>query len=92
MQINVVRNEDARTIAEKIMACNYEPEKNPTHTEKQWKIERIAQVIFFPRDGMKNISTSNCTLIFQPTYLMVKSEIDKITSPFDKIRKTRCRR
>lgn len=44
MQINVVRKEDARAIAEKITARNYEPEKS---TQKSKGKERITWVIFF---------------------------------------------
>lgn len=48
MQINVLCKEDVRAIAEKNTACNYEPE------ETTQKSKRIAWVIFFPGEVMKN--------------------------------------
>jgi len=52
MQINVVSKEDGRAIAEKITACNYEPEE--TTQKCKGKETELQRLFFFPEDVMKN--------------------------------------
>lgn len=68
MQINVTHKEDARAIAKKIIACNYDPEET---TQKSKGIEKELHVFvgfFFLGVVMKN--QINFQLYFKlPTYI-----------------------
>lgn len=91
---------DARAIAEKTTVCNHKPEETTHKSQgKEKELHRsfvcllvVVFGFFFAGEVMKN------KIIFQlyfnlPTYTSNgECEIDKITSPFGKIRKTRCRR
>lgn len=64
MQINVVRKENARARAEKITACNYEPEE----TTSKGKHKELHRPLFPPGDVMKN--KINFQLLFSlPAYM-----------------------
>lgn len=52
MQINVVCKENARAIAEKITACNYEPEE--IIQKSKGKQKELHGLFFPPGDVMKN--------------------------------------
>lgn len=68
MQINVVHNEDAGAIAEKIMACNYEPEKNPNTHRKAMENRKNCTGYFFSQRW--NEKYLNFQLHFNlPTYI-----------------------
>lgn len=71
MQINLTRKEDARAIAEKITARNYDPEETTQKSkgkEKELHGYWFFVVFFFLGDAMKN--QINFQLYFNlPTYI-----------------------